>query len=249
MTIWRDFLLAVGFFTRIPVPDHPNFSDQALARSSIYFPAVGVGVGFLVVSCFWLANLALPTTISVLIALSFGFLVTGGFHEDGWADTFDGLGGAFDTERKLAIMTDSRLGTYGSLALWSLLTVKAFTLFELIPTTTLIVWVFAQGLSRWCAMSAMVWLPYVRTEPSKAKPIVQKLSLQRWLLSGLILLPCLFFLTWQWVLALLFLIAVLLRVAFHFLRRQIGGYTGDILGALQQGIELITLIFWLALST
>lgn len=248
MTLWRDFLLAVGFFTRIPVPDHPNYTDQALARSAVYFPAVGLIVGSLTVAGFWLFNQGLSVTISVLLAMSLGFLITGGFHEDGWADTFDGLGGAFDKERKLAIMTDSRLGTYGSLALWSLLTLKAFALIELVAVATILVWVFAHGFSRWCAMSAMIWLFYVRTETSKSKPVVQQLSIARWLCAGLVLLPFLIILPLG-PLAFACLGGLLAAiVAMFFLHRQIGGYTGDTLGAMQQGIELTVLMLWLALA-
>jgi adenosylcobinamide-GDP ribazoletransferase len=243
----HDFFLALGFFTRLPVPNHPNFSDAALRRSAIYFPLVGVIVGGLLALTFVLVNMVFSTSISVLITLAVGFLITGGFHEDGWADTADGLGGAFRRGDKLRIMTDSRLGTYGSLALWAMLTLKAVTLMELLPLAGWLVLLVTHALSRWAAMSAMVWLDYVRAEPSKAKPVVSQLSVRRWLASALFVLPTLVWLP-PLTIACLLTASLLMTLLWHgFLKRQLGGYTGDTLGASQQLNELGLLLVWLAL--
>lgn len=243
----RDFFLAVGFFTRIPVPDHPNFTEAALQRSAIYFPLVGLLVGSLLMVSYWVLEFFLPTSVSVVLTLCVGFLLTGGFHEDGWADTFDGFGGAFDRDKKLAIMTDSRLGTYGSLALWGSLTLKAVTLIELLPIAGLIAWPLVHSLSRWCAMMAMVFLTYVRTNPSKAKPIVQQLSFVQWCIALIFVFPALMFLHWS-VAAILFVSAITFAVLWLLIcQRQIGGYTGDTLGAGQQFIELGVLLVWLCI--
>ena len=243
----HDFFLALGFFTRIPVPNHPNFTEQALRRSAVYFPLVGLIVGGVLSLVFLSASQLWSTPIAILLTLTCGFLLTGGFHEDGWADTFDGLGGAFKRADKLRIMTDSRLGTYGSLALWALLSIKAFTLFELAPAKGFIVFLVLHSLSRWASMSAMVWLKYVRVEPSKAKPVVHQLTIQRWLVSGLFTLPTLLFIHWLTALALLFTACATTLVWHRLLQRQLGGYTGDTLGASQQLNELCLGLIWLAL--
>jgi adenosylcobinamide-GDP ribazoletransferase len=243
----HDFFLAIGFFTRIPVPSHPNFSELALKRSAVYFPLVGILVGSIIGGVYLIANTFWSPTIAVLLALTAGFLVTGGFHEDGWADTFDGLGGAFDVKRKLEIMTDSRLGTYGSLALWSLLTLKAAALITLIPAAGFITWLVIHSLSRWSAMSAMVWLDYVRVEPSKAKPVVHNLSFLRWLMALAFVAPALFFIPWQTA-VLLFLTSACSTLVWQLVvKKQIGGYTGDTLGAGQQFNELTLILAWLML--
>jgi len=243
----HDFFLALGFFTRIPVPSHPNFTEQALRRSAVYFPLVGLVVGSVLGFVYFATSQLWASPIAILITLACSFILTGGFHEDGWADTFDGLGGAFKRVDKLRIMTDSRLGTYGSLALWALLSIKAFTLFELAPAQGFFVFLVLHSLSRWASMSSMVWLDYVRVEPSKAKPVVQQLSLQRWLVSGLFALPMLLFLPWMTILALLST-ALVVTLAWHLiLKWQLGGYTGDTLGASQQLNELCLGLIWLAL--
>lgn len=243
----HDFLLAVGYFTRLPVPAHPNFTEAALKRSAVYFPSVGVLVGALLALICWLALNLWSTPIAVVGTLIVGFVITGAFHEDGWADTFDGFGGAFERDKKLAIMTDSRLGTYGSLALWSVLFIKALALIELVELQGVLVFMLLHGLSRWGAMSAMVWQRYAKTEASKAKPVVQQLSLARWLLSGLILLPALLFWSPSTLLTLLATAAGMTGLWLWFCDRQIGGYTGDTLGAGQQWLETGLLLTWLLL--
>jgi len=241
----RDFFLAVGFFTRIPVPNHPNYTDAALQRSAVYFPLVGLCVGSILALVYGLAILIWSPPIAVIFTMTIGFLLTGGFHEDGWADTFDGLGGAFSVEKKLAIMTDSRLGTYGSLALWAMLSLKAVSLMELLPKYGAIVLILAHSLSRWTAMSAMVFSQYVRKEDNKSRPIVQQLSKGRWLAALLFVLPILFVVSWT-VFALITLACLIVASLWIlFLKRQIGGYTGDTLGALQQLAELTVLLVWL----
>ncbi|MFQ3231402.1 adenosylcobinamide-GDP ribazoletransferase [Reinekea sp.] len=242
----RDFLLAVGFFTRIPVPDHPNYSEQAMNNTSYYFPLIGLLVGALNLLVFWLSAQLFSVSIAVVLSLGFSFLLTGGFHEDGWADTFDGLGGAFERSRKLEIMTDSRLGTYGSLALFFILGVKALALIELLSVNVLLVVLVAHGLSRWIAMLTMVFCDYVRVEPNKAKPVAQKISVFKWFLSGLVLVPAFLFVHFA-----IFgtLIVASLAVCFIWiliLKKQLGGYTGDTLGAIQQSVEVAIYLSWLA---
>ncbi|TCS41582.1 adenosylcobinamide-GDP ribazoletransferase [Reinekea marinisedimentorum] len=241
----RDFLLALGFFTRIPVPAHPNYSDDAMRRSALYYPLVGLFVGALLAAIYGFAQLFWSVEVSVLLTLSAGFLLTGGFHEDGWADTFDGFGGAFNKERKLDIMTDSRLGTYGSLALWAMLSLKAFTLFELLPQAGVICLIVAHCLSRWSSMTAMVFADYVRVNPSKAKPVVSQMSFGRWLAALLFSLPALVFVPLHIALVLTVTALIVAALWIWQTRRQIGGYTGDTMGAGQQLAELALYLVWL----
>ena len=241
----REFFLALGFFTRIPVPSHPNYSDEAMRRSAIYYPLVGIVVGAVMALVYYLANMLFSVPLSVLLALCTGFLVTGGFHEDGWADTFDGLGGAFQRDKKLEIMTDSRLGTYGSLALWAILTLKTFCLIELLPQTGIISLIVVHGLSRWSSMTAMVYGTYVRVGQSKSKPVVSHMSAWRWLVAGLFVVPTLYFVPLAVAIALVVGSVVVAFVWLALLKQQIGGYTGDTLGACQQLAEVCLYFIWL----
>ena len=245
--MWHDLLLAIGFFTRIPVPDHPDFNEQALKRSALYFPLVGVIVGGLSALVYLAAALVWSPVIAVVLSIIVSLLLTGGFHEDGLADTFDGLGGAFTKDKKLAIMTDSRLGTYGSLALWGALTLKLFLLAELLPQISVIALIVAHSLSRWGAMLAMARLSYVRVGASKTKPVVQQLSAKRWLSAGLFCVPFLLFVPWHVAVGLVPTTLAATLLWHVVLKKQLGGYTGDTLGASQQLNEIAICLVWLAL--
>lgn len=109
-------LVAVQFLTRVPVPD-PGFREEDLRRSTAAFPLVGAlvgGVGALVAAVLWPV---VTPVVAVLLLTAAEVAVTGAFHEDGLADTFDGLWGGWTVQRRIEIMRDSRLGTYGATAL------------------------------------------------------------------------------------------------------------------------------------
>jgi adenosylcobinamide-GDP ribazoletransferase len=111
------FFGAVRFFTRLPVPAWVGHSAETLNHSARYFTLVGLIVGLhrrAGLSC------SLPSssrsTLAVLLSMATTLLVTGAFHEDGWADMVDGFGGGWTRERTLEIMKDSRIGSYGAIA-------------------------------------------------------------------------------------------------------------------------------------
>ena len=129
----RQYLLALQFFTRIPVTGRlaawVGYSPDLLRASAGHFPGVGVLVGLLAASVFWLINGLLPqTAFSPFVAAALStvatVLLTGGFHEDGLADVADGLGGSLERARALEIMKDSRVGAFGAMALVLSLLVK-----------------------------------------------------------------------------------------------------------------------------
>ncbi len=122
----REYLLAVQFFTRIPITgrlaDWVGYSPELLRASAAHFPGVGMLVGAAAAAVYALGQAVLPdSSFSPLVAAALStvatVLLTGGFHEDGLADVADGLGGSYSRERALAIMKDSRVGAFGALAL------------------------------------------------------------------------------------------------------------------------------------
>src|SRR5262245_9916005 len=109
--------VAVAFLTRVPVGDAQPLTAATLSRAAGWFPAVGLLVGGVLGGTRLLADLALPAGPSTVLALAAAMLLTGALHEDGLADTADGLGAHVPRERKLEILRDSRIGAYGALAL------------------------------------------------------------------------------------------------------------------------------------
>lgn len=246
----RYFLLAVGFFTRIPVPAVANFEERELNHAARYFPLVGVLVGLVGAAAFIASAAIFPHQIAVLFSMAATVYVTGAFHEDGFADSVDGLGGGWNKEQILTIMEDSRLGTYGALALFMMLFAK-FQVLNAMPAAHIaFILVAAHALSRMCAVYVMAALTYVKTS-GKAKPLASQVKPRDLVMATVWgLLPILFMSSHLYphiesmrallILTLSWLVSVSL-VWFWWrnkIRHWLGGYTGDCLGAMQQMTEL-----------
>ena len=242
------FWIAVAFFTRIPVPASVEFSQASLNRASRYFPAVGWLTGVLCAAALWLFMQVFPQDVAVVLSIAVSLLLTGCFHEDGLADSSDGMGGGWTREQKLSIMKDSRIGTYGAAALWVSLTLKFVVLSQLInPVIALLI---AHPLSRVIPTVFITVMTYVSdADTSKAKPLAETGSRSDTAIA--VLTGCLALLVVADALAVLTLLVVLIVLGFAayvFLQRQLGGFTGDALGAVQQVGELSIYLSLLALS-
>jgi adenosylcobinamide-GDP ribazoletransferase len=247
---WRYFLLAVGFFTRIPVPSFANFEEQELNHSAKYFPLVGIVVGMVAALVFVLAMRIFPTGIAVLLSMVATIYVTGAFHEDGMADSIDGIGGGWDRERILTIMQDSRLGTYGALALFLMVFAKFQVLNALPIHSVAYILIAAHALSRLCAVYVMATLSYAKAD-GKAKPLATAVQFKDLVVATIFGLLPLVLLYW-YLLAdvtdvrdvIIFTLSWLISVGLIWfwwrnkIKRWLGGYTGDCLGAMQQMTEL-----------
>lgn len=236
------FLLAVSFFTRIPIPRNTPFSLELLNQSSRYFSLIGWIIGLFSALSLWLSSFILPPSVAIIISMISSILLTGAFHEDGLADSADGLGGGMTLERKLAIMKDSRLGTYGAIALWSVLLLKFVLLTELAKyqlSHAILALIIMHPLSRAVAGSMIFDMKYVRDDDAKAKPVADH---QRF--SDLIILMifggCTFLLVDLKTVISLFTVQIVLRMYMKSaLNKRLGGYTGDTLGGSQQLSELL----------
>ncbi|MYJ95449.1 MAG: adenosylcobinamide-GDP ribazoletransferase [Proteobacteria bacterium] len=238
----RALALAVLFLTRLPVPSGATYSPRREAAAVRYYPLVGALIGGLCAGVFMLAEIRFSGPLAVLLAVAAGLAVTGAFHEDGLADTFDGIGAAAnDRDRALEIMRDSRLGTYGTVALLMALGIRVAALSSLAPSTVGVALVAGHGLSRFSSVAVMQTGSYVpetgvATEVSKRLGVV---GVSVVLLTGAALVASLaaYLSPLAAILALAGLVAghVLMRLYFE---PRLGGYTGDTLGAVQQASEI-----------
>lgn len=254
MSELRQFKLAVIFLTRIPVKVSGEVSDQDINQASGYFAWVGVLLGTLLALLYCVLASVLPAGIAVIITLSAGLIITGAFHEDGFADVWDGFGGGWSVTDKLTIMKDSRLGTYGAAALVLLLLTKFQALLSLSEQLSYVcaAILLGHGLSRVMATSIIGKLNYVQADAqSKVKPIAQFLSTKSKQLlysCGLVLLIVSWFAglftLWQCV-ALVVALWLCRTGCVYWFKRQLGGYTGDCLGAAQQLAEVTVYLFCL----
>lgn len=247
---FETFNLAVHFLTRIPTPFDINYSPERLTDANRYYPLVGAIIGTVAALAYFISELALPTPLAVVVATAATALLTGGFHEDGLADTFDGISGGYDRAQSLEIMHDSRIGTFGALALIFVITLKIAALTALANTTTIITALIAAHIiSRTSTVIVKATSNYAR-ENGIAGP--QDISLRpiNTIIATLTALLTIIVLS----LVLTPVHAAILTVgaiAGHILIRlyfqpRLKGHTGDTLGATQQITELA---IYIALAT
>lgn len=255
---WRSLLTAMQYFTRLPAPAWIGHEPGQLNRAARYFPAIGVLVGATAALVIYAASHVLPASLAVLLSVVVTVCMTGAFHEDGLADTCDGLGGGTTRERALAIMKDSRLGTYGTLALVLVLALKVMALTALPMTLACAVSMAAHPFSRWCALIVMDRRTYVRDEQqSRAKPVVDHVTRSQLCIGALFgvtpLLVCAWWVArspldlcwWIGIPSATMVITTLLLM--RWFTRRLGGYTGDTLGATQQLTEVLCYLAWVAI--
>jgi adenosylcobinamide-GDP ribazoletransferase len=238
----RDCKVALAFLTRLPVDREPTARESGLASSVVMFPLVGALVGLLGGAAYTLAfRLGLPPSPAATVALAMTIWVTGALHEDGLADVADGFGGGRTREAKLGIMRDPRIGTFGALALILALLARAGAIAALAtPLAVASALVAAGAVSRAALPPVMTVLPLARADglaagagrphPARAAAAV--------LVAALIALALL----GQAAAAALLAGAGAAFVVAWLARRQIGGHTGDVLGAVQQLTEIGVLL-------
>ncbi|RZL33466.1 MAG: adenosylcobinamide-GDP ribazoletransferase [Rubrivivax sp.] len=250
----RLFLVALQFLTRLPVR-LSRFEPAWLNDCVRHFPVVGALIGAAGAAVLIGALQLWPAWVAAVLALAATVVLTGGFHEDGLADTFDALGGVVSRDKALAIMKDSRIGSYGALALGLSVLLRA-ALLAVLATRPLLGAVAAllasHAFGRAAAVGVMVSLPYGGdAEHAKAKPLALAVAPSNFgialgwcglllfaLAAGGVYLPRLLV-----AVAAAVITALLMR---QWLRRRLGGYTGDGLGATEQLAEIAVLLAFTA---
>src|SRR3984885_192749 len=243
MTGNSEFMNALRFMTIVPVPS----SDAAIApdwlsRCARYFPVVGIAIGLASAVVLLLADRIWSPVVASLLAVATSIAITGALHEDGLADTADGLGGGASVEKRLAIMKDSRIGTYGTLALAFSLSLRVTALADMPAWTAAAALMSAHAAARVTPLLVMNALPYAGdTAAMKVSYIEAPVSAHDRTFAFVVVLCALLPLAFVSVLSVvagLLLGAALAAAAPLWARQRINGYTGDILGAIEQMFEI-----------
>ena len=244
------FFTALGFFTRLPIPTWVPWSPERLNHAARYLPLVGWVVGATGALSYLGLTLVLPPALAVVLSMAVTIRITGAFHEDGFADTCDGLGGGGDKAQVLAIMKDSRIGSYGAVTLVLVVGLKiALTalLAERGAALAAIAVLYAHVLSRAAPLDVMWGLPYIGdADGSKSKPLAESITRES-IWTGLAwALPALGLMWWAlglWQIAVAIVPwMIALGQMRRLLLRRLEGFTGDTLGATQQLCELALLL-------
>jgi adenosylcobinamide-GDP ribazoletransferase len=233
--------LALTFLTKVPWPWRGEADAPALARAMFWFPWVGALLGLVYCGAWALLAHGLPLPAAAALLLALTVALTGGLHLDGLADTADGLGGGRTPEARLAIMKDSRVGTFGVLSLIVVLVLKfAFFLSLKAPGETPALFLFPV-VSRWGMVFLAYLAPYARPEGGLGQAMTSGLSGR--VLAGATVSAALLAAAALGVRGLILLSAAGLAVWLlsRYFRRMLGGVTGDVLGAANELLEVLVL--------
>lgn len=235
----KIFFTALMFYSRIPVPKSTGYSAKNLNKATRYFPFVGAIVGGIGALVFMGTSYFFSSYLAIIASLASMILLTGAFHEDALADFCDGFGGGYGKEKILRIMKDSQIGTYGAVGLIFLFLSKVVLLAEFEASHIPVVLISAHILSRLNPVLMIFTSEYVSEDRnSKSKPIGEKHSGWTLVIATLIGLSPLVLIQPMLIPVILVLLALILIYFRYYVHKKVGGYTGDILGALQQFSEL-----------
>jgi adenosylcobinamide-GDP ribazoletransferase len=225
------FLAALQFLTLLPIKR--GFTSEQMGRSTAYFPLVGLILGLILAGFNFVLNLLLPHAVVNILLVILMALLSGGLHLDGLADTLDGMAGHRTPEQRLEIMRDSRIGGFGALGLALFLIAEYVTLNSIpqenIPQTL----VLSAVLSRWAMVTAIHVYPYARST-GLGKAFKDAVNWQQFILATLVTLILAVVLYRITGLVIIAGVWVVLNLVAVYLKRQLGGLTGDTYGAINE---------------
>lgn len=239
----ENLALTLAFFSRIPLPESLGnriSHDAKIGEAAAFFPIAGLILSIPIALVWFVASSYVPATIAAGLALGVSLLITGGLHEDGFADCADGLGATPNRERALEIMRDSRIGTYGSLALILSISLRWAALASLGPITGVLAIIVCNVGARSAMTIAMQFSDYARPEGlgKQADTIRQSGFNLAIMIAFIIAILC----GWFWGAIALSLAYLASWLFLKRLEHRLGGYTGDGLGAMEQIAEITILI-------
>ncbi|WP_246725286.1 adenosylcobinamide-GDP ribazoletransferase [Beijerinckia sp. L45] len=251
-TPFADILIALRFFSCLPLPATRReiaLGSQGLAQAVMMVPVAGAVIGLIPALVLAAAGaIGLPSSIAAPLAVAALVMVTGALHEDGLADCADGFGGGRTRERKLEIMRDSRIGTYGGCAIGLSLYLRAASLAVIAEHGVLLAaaaLVASAAVSRTLCLLPLALLPAARTDGAGAA--AGGLERGRYAvaigISGVAALaPCLAGASVARAVFVLIAAALAALAVCAVARQQVGGQTGDVAGAAQQMAEVVSLV-------
>lgn len=239
---FTELSLAVGFLTILPVIDNRRASEDAAIASFEWFPLVGFMLGLALCGEDLILSYAFGQVMrSVLIVLSL-IVITGAVHLDGLADTADALGGGRDRERALEILQDSRIGTFGAIAIFFDLILKILALSTLSGSARYFALILAPGLARYAMVLVSRRIDYLRSAGAGSTLLADDGG--RWPRRKFVfILPIVFVLAAKFQGAKALLVAAAVVIAMRwFYKRWLGGVTGDLIGACGELVEIAVLV-------
>jgi adenosylcobinamide-GDP ribazoletransferase len=243
----KKFLIALQFLTILPIKIKSEIEERDFGASLIYFPIVGAIIGLLLIIVLVIFDF-LPHIVKIALILTTSIFITGGIHLDGFADTCDGFYGAKSKEEILKIMRDSRIGTMGVVGVVCLLLLK-FSILASLPKE--ILWetlITTVTFARWAQVLGCYLSRYARQE-GKARYFIEYAGLKEILLGTFFTLMAFFILLQVKGVILFFVSTLPIFLCINYVKRRVGGMTGDTIGATSEIAEVSMLFFVLAFAS
>lgn len=240
----RLFRIALQFLTQLPAGSIDDWPPDWLARSAKYMPLVGAFVGLIAGTVLVASAIFFPEPLPTVIGLTAAIALTGALHEDGLADTVDAFGGGRTRERRLEIMKDSRIGTYGALALIVVLALKGAALVAVDPVSAACILIAGHAGARLAAVLTLWTLPHAGDGNTKVSQKTSELTMAEVSVAVVLgLTPGLLTLHLSTFAVAGLFAFVAAGITALIAKQKIGGYTGDVLGAVEQVFEAVFFMF------
>lgn len=241
------FFTALKFLTILPLPRRLEKATEDFGKCLPYFPVIGLIVGAILFGLYYGLSLILPPPIVSALLIVALVIITGAHHLDGLMDSFDGIVIGKSKERRLEIMTDSRVGSFGIIAAILLLLLKYTSFISLPPVMMMPALLLMPTISRWLMVSALFNFPYAKSF-GMGLAFKQGSTWQRFTIATLIaIIASMLLLSWQGIVILAALWLIIFGIASYFSSR-LGGLTGDVYGAINELSEVLVLIFIVILT-
>ncbi len=244
---WDDFRTAMSFLTIFPVADDLTPEPDRLARSMGFFPAVGLVLGLGLVVLNWLLDGLIPRPVLDCLLILFMILATGALHLDGIADLIDGLAGGKDRESVLHIMKDSRVGAIGVVGLVMVLLLKYLSLYNVSLEMKSAALIIAPAAGRWVQVVLASYCKYLRPDGGTGAVFIEQVGEREVMIAtGTLIAAALVLFGFNGIF-LVFLFGIVAMLLMRYFQSRLGGVTGDVLGAATEIVEVMSLLFILAL--
>jgi adenosylcobinamide-GDP ribazoletransferase len=243
------FLLALQFLTIIRVPFDLDIKEEDLGKSMAFFTLVGLVIGLILVDIRYVLVIILPPSITDILIIASLTVIAGSLHLDGFADVIDGLAGGKDRERTLAIMKDSRIGSFAVVGLILILILKVFGLMSVpegIKSGALVV---MPVLGRWSTVQLASWFEYARSGYGTGLAFTNSVGKKEYIISTVVAAVVAVGFLHIRGLIILFAVGLFTFLFGLFFKKRIGGVTGDVMGAGCELNEVIVLLMICALFT
>jgi len=243
----KNFITAVQFLTIFTLNRKHEVAENDLAKSMVYFPIVGFGLGFILVYADKGLLWVLPHSITNALLIIIAVLLTRALHIDGLADTLDGMMGGYDKQSRLHIMKDSRLGTAGALGIMFLLLVKYVTLNNLFSGEKAAALLIAPLLARW-SQTLMVYRSVYGREEGMGSAFVGHLRGSGMIAASVVAVGLAGWVSGFSAVYLVAAVVLFTLLSRWYFMRKLGGVTGDTIGAVSELNEVLVLLLFVVLS-